>query len=104
MRKWITIIRHTTHYYGWTEDEEDTVRKCMEDKHQQYHWSDIAVKIYSEGHSPVLRTCKDIREHWNNHMNPSLKKYVFSHLEVTGQNQKISNFCTWSDKKERNGP
>lgn len=74
MRKWITIIRHTTHSHEWTLEEENVVWECMGNEGQKYHWSDIAIKMYQEGHSAILRTCKDIREHWNNHMNPSLKK------------------------------
>jgi len=37
-------------------------------------WSDLAIKIYEQSGSNVLRTCKDIREHWKNYLDPNLKR------------------------------
>lgn len=74
MRKWICMIRHTTYHFHWTTEEEETLKMCMKSGGLESKWSDLAVATYKESGSCVLRTCKDIREHWKNYLDPKLKK------------------------------
>lgn len=77
MRKWICLIRHTTYHHHWGEQEEETLRKSMQSHELKAKWSDLAINIYKESGARILRTCKDIREHWKNYLDPALKKYGF---------------------------
>lgn len=68
------MIRHTTYHFHWSEEEEEALRRNMKQGGLESKWSDLAVTIYKQSKSSVLRTCKDVREHWKNYLDPRLKK------------------------------
>lgn len=84
MRKWICLIRHTTYNYHWSFSEERSLRKCMESNTLKSKWSDLAIAIYKGSGADILRTCKDVREHWKNYLDPQLKKYGFDKVGQFG--------------------
>lgn len=44
-------------------------------------WSELALRVYELSNSDTLRTCKDIREHWKNYLDPQLKKVAWTQFE-----------------------
>jgi hypothetical protein len=46
MRKWICLIRHTTIQSHWTIEEEEILKRSMENNSLMSKWSDLAIAVY----------------------------------------------------------
>lgn len=56
----------------WSEDQDDAIRKLVA-KHGTKKWAIIA-KYLEEEYGVIGRSGKQIRERWNNHLNPDINK------------------------------
>ncbi|CAD8071506.1 unnamed protein product [Paramecium primaurelia] len=85
--KWIGMLKTDLKQSPWTPEEDDLLRKVMTQKF--ISWTHVALE-YNRA-SPIMRHAKQVRERWNNYLDPDLNKCPWTESEQIQLLQLVQN-------------
>ena len=62
----------------WHPEEDESLRlMLLNDTTENKNWTQITIDFNRINPMKIIRHAKQIRERWNNYINPELRKYLF---------------------------
>ncbi|CAD8184145.1 unnamed protein product [Paramecium octaurelia] len=79
--KWISMLKTNLKMAPWNTDEDEVLQQLITDPSENKNWTQITIDFNRANPAKIVRHAKQIRERWNNYLNPDLKKSEWSQPE-----------------------
>ena len=76
------------------------VARCSQSGDKTNKWNEFARQLYEHSERRFLRTGKQCRERWLNHLDPSKVRYFSVDLVASGQTLRRDRWCSCSRKRD----
>ncbi|CAD8184100.1 unnamed protein product [Paramecium pentaurelia] len=79
--KWISMLKTNLKMAPWNNEEDEILQSIIADPSENKNWTQITIDFNRINPAKIVRHAKQIRERWNNYLNPELKKSEWSQPE-----------------------
>ncbi|CAD8090572.1 unnamed protein product [Paramecium primaurelia] len=79
--KWISMLKTNLKMAPWNPEEDEILQNLITDPNENKNWTQITIDFNRINPAKIVRHAKQIRERWNNYLNPELKKSEWSQPE-----------------------
>ncbi|CAD8109741.1 unnamed protein product [Paramecium sonneborni] len=79
--KWISMLKTNLKMAPWNTEEDEILQNIITDSNENKNWTQITIDFNRINPAKIVRHAKQIRERWNNYLNPELKKSEWSQPE-----------------------
>ncbi|CAK93472.1 unnamed protein product (macronuclear) [Paramecium tetraurelia] len=79
--KWISMLKTNLKMAPWNPEEDEILQSLITDPNENKNWTQITIDFNRINPAKIVRHAKQIRERWNNYLNPDLKKSEWSQPE-----------------------
>ncbi|KAL4441111.1 hypothetical protein ABPG74_002061 [Tetrahymena malaccensis] len=79
--KWLVMVKPQVKNAPWTQEEDSILKSLIDPSEKNHNWTQVATKLAELTQNSSFRNAKQIRERWNNYLNPTLKKSEWEESE-----------------------
>lgn len=79
--KWLVMVKPQVKNAPWTQEEDSILKSLIDPSEKNHNWTQVATRLAELTQNSSFRNAKQIRERWNNYLNPTLKKSEWEESE-----------------------